>query len=85
MSARTIEVIIDEIIVHGALGQPRDDFGARVGQELSRLLRKEGGLAGLSELSSRAAGASVPTVTLAPGEPPGAAQVARAVHRVLRR
>jgi len=79
-----MELIIDEIVVHGALGQDRDHFRARVEQELTRLLQEEGGPPDLNELPGLRAGASVQTVTVAPGRTPSAAQVARALHGALK-
>ena len=84
MSARNLELIIDEIILHGAGGLDRERFRAQVEQELGRILREAGGLPGLTEPTGLRAAAPVQTVTAAPGQTPSAAHVARAIHGALK-
>jgi hypothetical protein len=84
MSTRNLEIIIDEIVVHGASGLDRDRFRARVEQELGRILQEEGGLPGLTEPTGLRAAALVQTITAAPGQTPSAAHVARAIHGALK-
>lgn len=80
MSGRTIELVIDEILVHGVTALDPDRFRAQVERELGRILQQEGGLPALVEPTGLCAVAPAQTLTVAPGQAPSALQVARAVH-----
>lgn len=84
MSVGKLELIIDEIVVHGSGGLDRDRFRIQVEQELGRILRQEGGLPGLTEPTGLRAAAPVQTVTAAAGQTPSAVHVAQAIHGALK-
>ena len=84
MSMRKLELIIDEIVVHGSAVLDRDRFRVQVEQELGRILRQQGGLPGLTEPTGLRAVAPVQTITAAPGQTPRAAHVAQAIHGALK-
>jgi hypothetical protein len=84
MSVQNIVLIIDEVVLQGGGGVDRDRFRGQMEQELTRLLQQAGGLPGLAETGGPAAAAPAQTITLAPGQPPGAAQVARAIYGALK-
>lgn len=83
MSGRNIEILIDEIVVHGATGLDRERFRAQVEQELGRILREKG-VPGLAEAVATGPDGPAQTVTLPPGQTSNASQVARAIHGSLR-
>ncbi|HHM04190.1 MAG TPA: hypothetical protein ENJ19_00415 [Gammaproteobacteria bacterium] len=84
MSVPGMEILIDELVIHGASGVDRDRYRAQVEQELGRLLSDEGGLAGLAESTAAPRAAPVHTVAAPAGQIPSPAQVARAIHGSLR-
>ena len=84
MSGRNIEILIDELVIHGATGVDRDRYRAQVERELGRLLREEGGLSGLADGTASHVDAPVHTVSAPAGQAPSASQVARAIHGSLR-
>jgi len=85
MNPGRLELIIDELLVDGAPGLDRARFAAGVERGLTRLIREEGGLNGLSEPTGLRLSAPVQTIRSVPGQAPEAAQVARAIHGALQK
>ena len=79
MSTR-VELLIDELVLHGFSRAERHAIGAALQGELQRLIAAGdlGGLASLKSVSAMRAG----NITLQPGAKPGAvgSQIAKAVH-----
>jgi hypothetical protein len=85
MNGGKVELIIDELVVHGTAGLDRGRFAAGVERELAHLIREAGGLSDIAEPTGLRLGAPAQTIHSAPGRAPEAAQMARAIHGALKR
>jgi hypothetical protein len=85
MNDWTFDVIIDELVLYGAAVIDRDRFRALVERELIRILEQEGGLS-LGEEAGNAPGIlSIPHVSLSSAQAPEATQLARVIHKAIKR